>query len=162
MKKRIFIIGLCISSVLSVCSGCTIENGDGNKGYSTQNGLTAYEYSNMLGQEVNTILNQLTTRMSLGKLVADGTVSGKSESENTDFSIQVVKDCINEIKLLNPSTNAKNDSEEVIRLSEATLDALYEYKDSVEKENAEKIRENISILQSYFISLTATTNVVYQ
>lgn len=156
MRKKNLIMSLIVLSLLLVgCSGSTTEPQK-----NTDLAPPAHEYNIYLSTEITTVLNQLTTRMSNGRVIAGGLDEVENEVKATEYSISVVNECLEVVKDLNIVGSYKDDKEEAVRLIKQAVDELYTYKDSLGKK--EKIRDSISRMEMIFTSLTALCNQNYK
>lgn len=162
MRKTsiMLIMGIFISCLLLV--GCDIRGGDSSEGYNADIGLPAHEYNVYYSEEITTVLNQLTKRMAGAKQVCDNSITTDIEIKGTEYSISVVEECLNQIKLFNPGEYYSSDSEYAIETLETTISILEEYKENLENNDTEAIKENSKMMQAMFSNLTSSVNPIYK
>lgn len=158
MRKKFFL--LTVSFVL-LLTGCQQDTGSDNK-YSSDIGLPAHEYNIIFSEEIVTVCNQLTARMSNGRAVASGKVNNETELLSVDYSIDAVKKSYEIVKTLNPGNTYIQEYDEALRLIENAIDELNVYKGCLETGSEEEIRNCITRMEIIFTSLTALTNQVYK
>lgn len=124
--------------------------------------LPAHEYGIYLSTEITTVLNQLSTRMSNGRIIAGGTGGYDSEIKSTEYSIRVIDECLNTVKDINMTGSYTDDMTEAIRLIEEASNELETYKDCLTMKNKESIRDSISKMELIFASLTVVSNQIYK
>ena len=159
MRKKIVTAVLLISSVFLVSCGVS---GNAEPQRNTDIGLPAHEYNIYLSTEVNTVLNQLTTRMANARFIADGIDAAENEIASTDYSIGVVEKCLDTVKDINITGSYVVDRDEAIRLFEQVLIELNVYKANISTGNTEEIRNCISRMEMLCSSLTSLGNQIYK
>lgn len=159
MKKSLLVIGMLIASMcLSACGSLSKVND--NKDLA----LPAHEYNIYLSTEITTVLNQLTTRMGTAQVLSSNPNEERVTNEiaATEYSISVVKECLDTVDELNIVGSYVSDKEESIRLIKQGITILENYKSNLEKNNIGDIRSNIQDMELVFASLTALTNATYK
>lgn len=159
--KKILSFGVLLGICFTV-GGCEIKKGDSSDGYSADIGMPAHEYNVYFTEEITTVLNQLTKRMSGAKQVYDGAATTEEEIIGTEYSITVVEECLNQIKMLNPGEYYSSDAEYTIATIENTIEILNEYKECLKSNGKNEVLNYSKRLQVMFNNLSSTINSIYK
>lgn len=158
MVRKILFTATMLSTLFTVgCNSITTSYGN-----NSELALPAHEYNIYLQQEITTVLNQLTTRMSNGRVIGSGDGNVTNELEAVEYSINVVSECIEVIYNINITGSYEEEKEETIRLFNEVLNEFTKYKDCISNRNEQLIRKSISRMEILFTSLTALCNQVYK
>lgn len=131
--------------------GCTIQPDSPDDGqYSTQNRLSAIEYSIYMNKQVTVFINQLTTRIQSAHDSESFTY--ELEEEMTAESIEVLQDTLDEVIVTMPSTGKEDIRLSTISAMELSIDHLKDYKEKLSC--GEDVSDYASILKSDVNSLT--------
>ena len=161
MKKNIgmkaILIGLSVLSLTGL-TGCTEIKPDVPEDgkYSTQTAMSAVEYSIYMNKQITVYTNQLTTRMNMAR--SNGTY--ENEVSQTEQSIKIMKDVLDEVKVTMPSKGRDDDRETVIEAMQTAINHMNSY--LTDLENNQDVTGYAQIFQTDFNALTGLANLYYE
>ena len=167
MKKNLLLTILFVA-VVGV-AGCG-RNASANKketlpgtmDYSTSVSMGTEDYSTYINTQSMTIINQLTTRMDSGLNVAKDSYPIQDELKNTETSLEIINDAINNLTVTNPPAVYADTRENVLRTMANAKSSLEAYQTALQKNDKDEIKTAINLMKSDASSLTAYIGLDYQ
>lgn len=158
----IVVPAICISMAL-FCCGCTdIQPADTKNGFVSDEALPAHEYNLSITQEVTTVLNQMTTHMTLADSIKRDEVDGELQKDYIAQSKDTISVCKDVIETLTPAKTYEGDRKSLLLALEQVLETFDKYQDAVDNDDKEMLDKVLSELKVEYALLTSLANVTYQ
>lgn len=156
---RLIACGLVLFLLVSMtgCAPIQPDTADDGK-YSTQNPMSAAEYSIYINKQITVFTNQLTTRRTMAKNLPES--SYENEAYMAEQSLKVMQDALEEVKVTMPSSGREEDREALIAAMETAISHMEGYIDCVEagSDTSAYTKE----FENDFTQLTGLANLYYQ
>lgn len=160
MKRDGVVIFGLVLLLLAGLTGCTPIQPDSsdNGTYSTQNPMSATEYSIYINKQITVFTNQLTTRRTMAHNLQESEYD--SEAYMTKQSIEVMKNALEEVKVTMPASGREDDREALIVAMETAISHMKAYLECVE--TGESTSGFIKDFENDFNQLTGLANLYYE
>ena len=167
MKKNLLLTILFVAVVgVAGCGGNASvskkETLPGTTDYSTSVSMGTEDYSTYINTQSMTIINQLTTRMDSGLNVTKDSYPIQDELKNTEASLEIINDAINNLTVTNPPAVYADTRENVLRTMANAKSSLEAYQAALQKNDKDEIKTAINLMKSDASSLTAYIGLDYQ
>ena len=165
-RKNLLIILLVVSTGLVGCmkTGGTRTNTStpGIADYSTSVSMGTEDYTTYINTQSMTIINQLTTRMDSGLNVTKDRYPLKDEIKNTEASMSIIDDAINNLTVTNPPAVYEDTRDNVLKTMANAKSSLEAYRNALQKKDMEEVKTAINLMKSDAASLTAYIGLDFQ
>nr|WP_303180707.1 hypothetical protein [Lachnoclostridium phocaeense] len=163
MRLKHMLAGMTALAITLSCSGCALETvrpDTADKGvYSTQNSMSAAEYSIYINKQITVYTNQLTTRMSMIQNMKQGSVY-ENEIQMAEKSLEIMADVLESVTVTKPSFYRGDDREKVILAMETANDNMELYTEGLK--NGDDVSGFEELFQNDFNALTGLANLYYE
>ena len=144
-------------------SGCTkIQSSSPEDGYNTDVAMSAVEYSIFLSKQISVLENVLTTRMAMADSIANGTYEVFKEIQSTEEAISKVSAAKDELTVTMPAASMDTDRQNILDLTEDSLNALNTYLSNLNNSDTEGIKSSSLEMKNCMIALSGEANTYYQ
>lgn len=159
---------LCVG-LLATLPGCNSNSNenyakvqeDGTIKYNTDDEVDPMNYTIYVNKEITLMTNILSTHISNGDNVEKGKYLATDELKTVESDLDLVQEAIDSVDTLHPPTDYEDDREAILTAMVTAQDSLERYRDALNGEGAQTIKECIGLMEGDYATLTGKMQAVY-
>lgn len=134
------------------------------KDYIIEFAMNPSSYTSYIDKELEPVTNQLTSIILNAKNVSSGFYPASDALENSDYSLNIIRECIDGIDVMRPPVEYEENRENVLRLLKNVENSIITYQDILKTEpvDTSSLESIIEILKADFFALTSEFNVYWE
>lgn len=132
--------------------------------YSTEQALSAAEYTLFVSKQVTSVMGVLTSHASTGYSVTKGEYPLEDEIANCESSVKKVQECIDEVSVMRPAKDYEDARDATLEKMENALNTLESYQEELgaESPDFEKLSNLVDLMKGDFTTLAAQAGTYWR